>query len=360
MHISPKIVIYRMRRSHYLALIVVPATIAMVGLSGCAAWDTIKQATARNKTPDVGPPREDRKAVVAKDFDEKRSDAQYEAALSCWQRGDVSTCNQFLSSLLDRSPNDRRARLLLADVYMFNGQLEESAEEYNKAVVADPKDAAAQHQLAEVLDALGRRSEALSHYEEATHLEPNNELYTLSYKQATGLVSLSDRSAAETAKVEHGQATAAAPVHPLNDSNVKQASAVVADNFASGAQPAQPAQSAQLATANLVASADATPLERAVVALAADDTAGAIELASRGLAATPERAVALYRVLGTAHYRRGEYQAAQGALAQALSLDKSDALTYFLMGSVLDKLNDHDGAGRCYAEAARLDGRFAN
>ena len=345
-----------------------------IGLAGCAGWDTIKQATARNKAQDVGPVREDRKTSLAKDFDQQRNDAQYEAALSCWQRSDVSTCNQLLTSLLDRTPNDRRARLLLADVYLFNGQLDESAEEYGKAVAADPKDAAAQHQLAEVLDALGRRREAFSHYEEASHLEPDNELYTLSYKQASGEVSLSDRGTTEAGKPDHGSAAPVARSHSLVDANVKPASATAIGNLpatsdrhpgsaADADMPStaiQTAQPAQPAAATILATANASPLERAVAALAADDTARAIELASRGLAATPDRAAALYRVLGTAHYRRGEYQSAQAALAQALSLDKSDALTYFLMGSVLDKLNDHDGAGRYYAEAARLDVRFAN
>jgi tetratricopeptide (TPR) repeat protein len=65
-------------------------------------------------------------------------------------------------------------------------------------------------------------------------------------------------------------------------------------------------------------------------------------------------------VLGAAHYRRGEYQVAQTALAQALSLDKSDALAYFLMGSTLAKQNEHEAAAKYLAEAARLDVRFAN
>ena len=102
------------------------------------------------------------------------------------------------------------------------------------------------------------------------------------------------------------------------------------------------------------------PLQRSVEALAQGDTATAIELATAGLAQNPERPAPLYRVLGAAHYRRGEYQAAQIALAQALSLDKSDALAYFLMGSTLSKLGQSETAARCFAEAARLDPRYGS
>jgi uncharacterized protein HemY len=101
------------------------------------------------------------------------------------------------------------------------------------------------------------------------------------------------------------------------------------------------------------------PLAKAVEWLSAGDTAAAIDAASRGLSSTPEDAAALYRVLGAAHYRQGEFEAAQAALAQALSLDKTDALAYFLMGSTLAKLNQPVAAAKQFSEAARLDARFA-
>ena len=59
-----------------------------------------------------------------------------------------------------------------------------------------------------------------------------------------------------------------------------------------------------------------------------------------------------------AQYRLGDYAAAQVAIAQGLSLDKSDALAYFLMGSTLARLGQAEAAERQFAEAARLDPRF--
>ena len=65
----------------------------------------------------------------------------------------------------------------------------------------------------------------------------------------------------------------------------------------------------------------------------------------------------LVSMLGAAQYRLGNYNAAQVAIGQALSLDKSDALTYFLMGSTLARLGQNQAAERQFSEAARLDPR---
>jgi tetratricopeptide (TPR) repeat protein len=122
-------------------------------------------------------------------------------------------------------------------------------------------------------------------------------------------------------------------------------------------RPAQTADSLATATNPQIRQ---TLLREAVVALAQGDTTAAIAAAQRGLAETPAQSAALYRVLGAAHYRRGEYQTAQAELAQALSLDNHDALAYFLMSATLEKLNDHQSAERFRAEAVRLDGRFGS
>jgi tetratricopeptide (TPR) repeat protein len=457
------------------------------GVSGCAGWGTAHQAVVRNTAGDVDPAREDRKKALIRDFDQQRDDAQLDAAASCWQRGDVDGCNRILGELLARNPNNRRAGLLLADVDLFNGSPEDASAELEKLVNADPKDAMAQHALAQVWDACGHHQDALAHYEAATQLDPKNEVYALSYKAALGMIPHTDPNtavaaaqgkpgstapAASKAAVPSGVQLASASmpianppvvnapiVNPpiegtpilntpeatdqaawrLNDASMQNhpqtfappakpgdwvdrldfeptagdetlpAKQIVAAPLVAPAplipSPANVASAAAAATPAILSTSAATPkqlvatpsavasttlltsgvqpvvapvqpafqaespagpqilqdpLHRAVAALARADTEGAIEAASRGLAETPDQAAALYRVLGTAHYRRGEYQAAQAALCQALSLDKSDALSYFLMGSTLDKLADHEAAQRCFSEAARLDRRFAN
>jgi Flp pilus assembly protein TadD len=54
----------------------------------------------------------------------------------------------------------------------------------------------------------------------------------------------------------------------------------------------------------------------------------------------------------------GDLEAAQVSLQQALSLDKGDALTYFLLGCLLDQRGDSDTALRHFAEARRIDPRL--
>lgn len=418
-----------------------------LAVAGCTNLNEARQNIARNQTQDVSPVRQKRTEEVARDFDRNRDNAQFEAAASCWQRGDAEGCKRMLAQLLERNPSYRRARFVLADIYLFDGDSTRAINELQAAVAANPGDAMAHHALAQVLDASGQRSEALSHYRSAVTLEPNNELYALSYntifastaaetpvasaaapqsppadapksKVGSG-VTITDRpmpptesnrdSLARKGKpapsrnvgkdpnqqqppvkfaavddwvrpIDYGAnspdkaasdsldgarhappqiaPTSAAPVvaGPVSgrpaetdshDAKTSDRSAVVASYSAASAKPADPQNQHNL-------------LQRAVEALAQGDTEGAIELATAGLAQIPERSASLYRVLGAAHYRRGEYQAAQIALAQALSLDKSDALSYFLMGSTLAKLGQSETAARCFAEAARLDPRYGS
>lgn len=68
---------------------------------------------------------------------------------------------------------------------------------------------------------------------------------------------------------------------------------------------------------------------------------------------------AIRRILATAYYRLGDYQSSQVALQQALSLDNSSALSYFLMGSTMVKLGQPAVAERHFRQARALDPRYA-
>jgi len=70
------------------------------------------------------------------------------------------------------------------------------------------------------------------------------------------------------------------------------------------------------------------------------------------------RHATIYRILGTAYYRRGDYRAARTALDQALSLDKSSPLSYFLMGCTLSKLGQNESAETYLRQARTLDPRY--
>ncbi len=67
---------------------------------------------------------------------------------------------------------------------------------------------------------------------------------------------------------------------------------------------------------------------------------------------------ALVRTLGVAYYRQRDYQRAQRAFEQALSLDNSSGLAYVLMGCTLEKLNQPEAAQANFERARSLDPRL--
>src|SRR5262249_29592276 len=73
------------------------------------------------------------------------------------------------------------------------------------------------------------------------------------------------------------------------------------------------------------------PVRAAVLALRYEQADMAIYLLQPAATRFSDSA-AVSRTLGMAQYRKGNYTAAQTALSRALSLDKSNALAYLLMG----------------------------
>ena len=96
-----------------------------------------------------------------------------------------------------------------------------------------------------------------------------------------------------------------------------------------------------------------------IEALKLEQPALAYELSKEGTQRFPESA-GLHRVQALAAYRLGRYEEAEAAVRQSLSLDNSQALSYFLLGSVCERRGDRASAARYRAEAARLDARYAS
>jgi len=138
------------------------------------------------------------------------------------------------------------------------------------------------------------------------------------------------------------------------------------------------ASAAELIEQGLSAMADGTTALafacfREAMALRPDDPQIPISAATSALGHNqPEVAVALLepllevfadsaairRVLGAAYYRLGDYKSSQVVLQQALSLDKSNGLSYFLMGCTLAKLGHRTAAETHFVQARRLDPRY--
>jgi tetratricopeptide (TPR) repeat protein len=100
------------------------------------------------------------------------------------------------------------------------------------------------------------------------------------------------------------------------------------------------------------------PISATVAALEANQPETAASIARLGIAFHPSCA-GLHRTLGAALYRTGNYASSQVALQQALSLDNSSALSYFLMGCVSEKLGDAEAAESHFARATELDPTIA-
>ena len=101
------------------------------------------------------------------------------------------------------------------------------------------------------------------------------------------------------------------------------------------------------------------PISATVAALEANQPEAAASIARLGIAFHPSCA-GLHRTLGAALYRSGKYPSSQVALQQALSLDNSSALSYFLMGCVSEKLGDAEAAESHFARASELDPALAD
>ncbi|HUT95186.1 MAG TPA: tetratricopeptide repeat protein [Thermoguttaceae bacterium] len=100
------------------------------------------------------------------------------------------------------------------------------------------------------------------------------------------------------------------------------------------------------------------PISAAISALGHNQPKVAVVLLEPLLEVFPDSA-AIRRVLGAAYYRLGDYQSSQVVLQQALSLDKSSGLSYFLMGCTLAKLGQLTAAETHFCQARRLDPRYA-
>jgi len=92
----------------------------------------------------------------------------------------------------------------------------------------------------------------------------------------------------------------------------------------------------------------------AVLALRYNQPELALDLAQSALPRFNDDAT-LHRIIGLAHYRRGDFGSSQLALQQALSLDNGHPLTYFLLGHTMKKLGDTDAAEWCFVQARRAN-----
>ena len=321
--------------------------VVMVGCAKSSAWKPALQGITEK--------RQARSGQTIRQFESKRESAEFQAALSQFNQNDPAGCEQRLRRLLRRNPSHRDARLLLAEVYLAGNRFQEAVDQAQQALNAHPSDAKAQHTLALLLDASGQSSVAMAHYERAAQLEPENELYAASANRS----SPPDSAAASSDGGDLAFCTTSADRADRTDS----VNGVVAKRLP--APPCKPHHGRD-AHATDVHAADAatkpddrqSPVPAAVAALRANRPAVAIELLTTG-ENPPSGSPQVYCILGTAYYRQGDYQSSEVALRQALSLDNSNPLAYFLMGCTLAKLGQLESAEAHFNQARARNPKYA-
>jgi tetratricopeptide (TPR) repeat protein len=370
---------------------------------------------------DMAEKRQDRAEEAVREFESKRDLAELQAALAHWNRGDVKACEESLRRLLDRNPDHREARLLMAEVCLADHRPQAAYEQVQQALAAHPHDAQVQYTTGLVLDATGQGDPALAYYERAAELEPDNEVYALGYQTALeGAGTVGAWSVDSTGLPGQSSEVSAGPALVIPDPTAQnmEPAATLAGGRPEGPKPAAPAsETARPSTtlrltvpgegigrADLADSAEAAEMDR-VGALIAKGRAALAEGSGDGSVAYFRQAAAvrpddpqipitaamaalrgerpdvavellrpdhpedgarrrlggsaqLYRVLGVAYYRLGDYRSSEVALRQALSLDKSSALSYLLMGCTLSKLGQFESAEAYLRQARTINPRY--
>ena len=355
----------------------------LASATGCAAL-RMPNKLVKN---DVSQQRETRSQDAIRQFEQQRDAAEFEAARARWeQQRDPKGCREELEKLLARNPRHRDALLLLAELHLSEDNTPEAHKQAKAALDFYPNDPHVQYTMAMAMDAMGQSSDALGYYERATKMAPDSELYAEGYRTARQAVR-------ET--IHRSKATVLEVAGPTSDSPngltataytqaPTPASRAADSDSAQGAAPADSAGNAESDPAkelvrkgqtalaegdtetalNRFHEAAATrpdnpqiPISAAVAALRANQPDIALELLGPAAKRFPNSA-ALHRTLGAAQYRRGDYKSSQVALQQALSLDKSSALSYLLMGCTLAKLGQREAAEANFRQARSLDSRY--
>jgi tetratricopeptide (TPR) repeat protein len=348
--------------------------------------------------------RQLRNEEVVRNFEMHRDQAAYEAALARWEQNDSKGCREGLDTLLARNPRHVDGLLLLAEVNLIDKRPQDALKQADEALRLKPGNARALYTKGLVLDAIGQSTGAVAYYEQAVRAEPENEIYALCYRNARDSEGFGETSSNDVVATAYqapldSEKNASSPAHQqgpslatpangrapagtqspalptayANDKMKKDSdsaetyahaeSAVSVEESLSEGQRALSEGSidkARIAFHKAMSNQPNNPqitIVAAGAALRTNHPEFAVELLAPSVKHFSKSA-AIYRMLGVAYYRLGDFQSSQVALQQALSLDKSSALSYFLMGCTLAKLGQAEAANAHFQQAQVLDPRY--
>jgi tetratricopeptide (TPR) repeat protein len=344
-------------------------------LSGCASLKFPHQPVE-----EVSEKRIERTEDALSDFETRRDQAQYYAAISYWERADYQGCEETLKSLLRRNPEHRDSRLLLGDLYQHQNRPRLALSQLQEALNRYPEDPQVLEAMALMLETQGNQQGAQLHHQQAALMTPRGSDFGASAQHREQLAQFehrpdgtwSDRpkSSPGVELVSHDPLNAESGPQRLTPPKVTPAKAASPKHKRYEEHPALKAAEQQFQRRDVEAAQaileQATQSEPADLDLAASAALlclrynhpnRAIDLLGPAVEADIPHPRVL-RTLGIAHYRAGDYAASQVALEQALSLDRASALTYFLLGLTLERQGQVQASQQVFEQAEALDPRF--
>lgn len=103
----------------------------------------------------------------------ENTDALYGLSMVARQKGEYSTAENLLRSLLQKQPSSFKVWFSLGNVYQIQGHLPEAVAAYQQALKLQPKAFVIYNNLGHVLELQGKVDEALESYQTALDLQPN-------------------------------------------------------------------------------------------------------------------------------------------------------------------------------------------
>lgn len=325
---------------------------------GCAS-NLLKKAAA--PLTNIAPSRVAREGDAVAEFERRRDKAQFTAALARWREGDLQECRAALDGIIERNPEHTEARLRLAELLLEEQQPQLALDHVQSVLSREPNNAAALHTAGLAHDALGNSAVALEQFQRASELDPENEVFLLSYDVAAE----EPPRRLEMSNMEHNHAQNAAfhnsannRSNGSNESNEPWRALLIEAEVALSAGDDDASRAAFDRAMRYSGDEPQVPISIAVLILRHNRPDLAREYLEPAVTRFPN-VPRLHRTLGLALYRLGQYEASQVSIRQALSLDNTDALSYVLLGSALSKMGDRAAAEACLYEARRLDPSLA-
>lgn len=387
----------------------------LLAACGCAGSPAFER-------PDLGGQRARREAEAIRQFDAQRDRAQWLAARRAWEQGNAQACEDSLSGLLARRPDHREAALLWVELQVLQDHLDLAEETLARLKAEAPDDPAVEEASQLVAAARQAASDAgplLAVDEPEEETSPAEALpgavpwddappaeVLASDEPPLPAPPVPDDAPTSVRVIENqpairltegrGRREVAQPLPDDTDTDAdaetpqeEAPSPLTLERRGPRGADSSPETAGSAPEASQLAAAE---LARAEELLAAGDEDGARTRVETLLRDVPDqatvataagawalkqerpdwalawleprrkqfyRSAGVQRVLGLAYLRSDRAAEAETCLRRALRLDTSSALTYFLLGSCLERLGRTEAAERHFHQAARLDPRYS-